>query len=40
VENEGHAAYEFRRCTTCDSAADVLSWLGHYVPHRVGGDDR
>jgi len=40
VENEGHDAYEFRRCTTCDSAADVLSWLGHYVPHRVGGDDR
>lgn len=41
VENEGtHPAYEFRKCTRCDNAADVLSWLGHYVPRRVGGDGR
>jgi hypothetical protein len=40
VQNEGDNPYEFRKCTTCDNIGSVLSWLGHYVPRRVGGEDQ
>lgn len=39
AENEGHSAYKYTKCAKCDKSAELLSWLGHRVPYRLGGDD-
>ena len=38
AENEGHPAYKYTKCAKCDKSAELLSWLGHRVPYRLGGE--